>query len=129
MHLQSQIAYSVVDPAASVPPGLTNFPPPTSWPDHGTNTTCNSYLPQDTTLNRFLWVVSYLARNNFFVIIDDHSSDPTVNTNQTLWLQLWTDLVTRISADPIAAGRLIIDILNEPDSRNFGWDVMGVSRS
>jgi hypothetical protein len=86
-------------------------------------------MPQDTALNRFLWVVSYLARNNFFVIIDNHSSDPTVNQNATLWVHKWTDLVTRISADPIAAGRLIVDILNEPDSRNMGWDVMGVSRS
>jgi hypothetical protein len=86
-------------------------------------------MPQDTALNRFLWVVSYLARNNFFVIIDNHSSDPTVNQNATLWVQQWTDLVTRISADPIAAGRLIVDILNEPDARGWGWNTMGVSRS
>ena len=47
--------------------------------------------------------------------------------DQNLWVQQWTDLVTRISADPIAAGRLIVDILNEPDARGWGWNVMGVS--
>ena len=26
---------------------------------------CNAYLPEDTTLNRFMWVVNYFAQQGF----------------------------------------------------------------
>ena len=125
--LQAEIAYSVVDPAAGVPPGLSTFPQPVAWPDHGNNNTCNSYLPQDSTLNRFVWVVNYLAHNGFYVIIDDHSEDPTVADSKTEFVTKWVDIVTRLSQDPVTREHLIVDILNEPDGRGWGWDVMGVS--
>lgn len=69
--MQTQIAYSVTDPQDNVAAGRS-FPSPVSWPAHSANT-CNEYLPSDTTINRFVWVVQYLARNNFYVIIDDHT--------------------------------------------------------
>lgn len=119
------IASSVIDPAVAMPAGSSNaFPSPVSWPDHGNNSTCNSYLPHDTTINRFVWSVQYLARNGFFVIIDNHFEDPTVETDPDLWREQWVDIVSRISVDPVAAGRLLVDILNEPDGRGFGWDIV-----
>ena len=121
--LQAQIANSVIDPTASVPSNLA-CPQPVAWPPH---TGCNSYLPQDSTLNRFVWVVNYLALNGFYVIIDVHNEDPTVVDSKTEFLTKWVDIVTRLSQDPITREHLIVDILNEPDGRGWGWDVMGVS--
>jgi aminoglycoside/choline kinase family phosphotransferase len=69
---QSQIAYSVVNPNASVPANLNTFPQPSNWPTHSPNT-CNQYLPENTTIDRFVWVVKYLANAGFYVIIDDHT--------------------------------------------------------
>ncbi|GAX78958.1 hypothetical protein CEUSTIGMA_g6398.t1 [Chlamydomonas eustigma] len=117
------IAYSVVDPSVSLAPNLTTFPLPPDWPPHSPNT-CNQYLPEDTTLNRFVWVVQYLAHNGFYVIIDDHTEDPTVINSQSQFITNWVDIVTRISQDAVASQQLIVDILNEPDSRGWGWDVM-----
>ncbi len=122
--------------------------------------TCNQYLPNDSTINRFVWVVKYLAANGFYVIVDDHTEDPTVRdvhllhclaslsdsissdtlltataschslqvvTSKSQFISYWVDLVTRISQDSVASQRLIIDILNEPDARGWGWDTMSVS--
>ncbi len=118
--MQAEIAQSVVDPADGVQTG--SFPQPISWPQHTANT-CNEYLPSDSTINRFVWVVQYLARNGFYVIIDDHTEDATVN-DKSKWVSTWSDIVTRISKDNVAAKRLIVDILNEPDARGWGWNTM-----
>ena len=45
------------------------------------------------------------------------------------FISYWTDLVTRLSSNDITRQRLIIDILNEPDGRGWGWDTMTVSGS
>lgn len=51
--------------------------------------------------------------------------DPTPANNRAQFISYYADLVTRISASPEARKRLIVDILNEPDARGWGWDVMG----
>lgn len=51
--------------------------------------------------------------------------DPTPANNRAQFISYYADLVTRISAAPEARKRLIVDILNEPDARGWGWDVMG----
>lgn len=117
----ASVAYSVTDPADNVQPNLA-FPQPVSWPAHSANT-CNEYLPSDTTLNRFVWVAQHLARNGFYVIIDCHTEDSTP-TNQALFQSRWAEIVTKISADAMARERLIVDILNEPDARGWGWNTM-----
>ena len=43
------------------------------------------------------------------------------------FIAYWADLVTRLSSNDITRQRLIIDVLNEPDARGWGWDTMAVS--
>ena len=38
-----------------------------------------------------------------------------------LWVNVWTQLLRDIVADPISQQRTMVDILNEPDSRGLGW--------
>ena len=37
-------------------------------------------------------------------------------------LQRWKAIVTAINRDPYARGRVIFDIMNEPDSRGLRWE-------
>ena len=87
---------------------------------------CDDYFPNDTTLNRFLWTVNFFAKNGFYVLIDNHlREDQTVLENRTEWVQKWTDLVTKISQDPVSKKMLMVDILNEPDEYGINWEASG----
>ena len=48
---------------------------------------CNAYLPGDTTLNRFMWVVNYFAQQGFYLILDNQFNlDQTATQNNQQWL-------------------------------------------
>ena len=84
---------------------------------------CNNYLPSDTILNRYLYVVRYYAQNGFYVLIDNHLNvDPTAVNNPTLWVQYWRQLAQMIASDPLTAPYVVMEILNEPDSYGFRWE-------
>lgn len=51
---------------ASAGPISVSLPFP---PSGGTAGICNSYLPSDTTFNRFMYVVQFLARNGFYLLL------------------------------------------------------------
>ncbi len=81
---------------------------------------CNEQLPNDSVYNRFLYVVRALAANGFYVLIDDHLSfDATAATNPAQWVAYWVQLLRDIVADPVSAGRVMVDLLNEPDARGL----------
>ena len=43
---------------------------------------CNDYVPNDQVYTRFLYVIGYLARQGFYILIDNHANtDPTVVNN------------------------------------------------
>ncbi len=67
LHSFSTIAYSVTDPQDDVPLDL-DFPKLDYWPVHERGR-CNDYIPSDSVWNRFVWVVQFLARNGFYVIM------------------------------------------------------------
>ena len=85
--------------------------------------TCNSYMPQQNTLDRFLWTVDYLARNGLYVMLDNQFNlDQTATQQPQLWVQRWTDLATKLTQRyPLAASMSMIDIINEPDAWGVGW--------
>ena len=46
---------------------------------------CNDYVPNNSVYTRFLYVVGYLARQGFYILIDNHSNtDPTVVNNPSV---------------------------------------------
>lgn len=120
----SEIQQNVTNPNVAVPPGA--IIPPMVYPAPRAAGMCNDYLPNDTTFNRFLWVVNFFARNGFYVLIDNHlREDQTVLQNQQQWVQDWVNLVSAISQDPISKDRIMIDILNEPDNFGIRWEASG----
>ena len=108
-------------------PGKTDIPadqpvPQLSNPAPQTPGVCNDYVPSDTVLNRFAYVVSFLANNGFYVLLDNQFNlDTTVLDDYQQWLQWWPSLVQTVSQDTVAASMLMIDILNEPDCQGLTW--------
>lgn len=104
--------------AAGTPP-----PPRDAFAVSSPSGTCNSYMPQQNTFDRFLWTVDYLARNGFYVMLDNQFNlDQTATQQPQLWVQRWTDLATKLTQRyPFAASMSLIDILNEPDAWGVGW--------
>ncbi len=116
----SQIQASVTNPLIAV---VGKTIPAMIAPPPRIEGQCDNYFPNDTTLNRFLWTVNFFAKNGFYVLIDNHlREDQTVLENKAKWVQQWTDLVTKISQDPISKKMLMIDILNEPDEYGIQWE-------
>ena len=63
----------------------------------------------------------FLARNNFYILIDDHSEDPTVQNNPGQWVNYWVQLMTDIIKDGPSSLRVMVDPLNEPDHAGYTW--------
>ena len=74
-------------------------------------------------------MVQFVVRNNFFVIIDNHSDDNPVLSNPALWTSLWTALITDLIVDPISQQRVLVDILNEPGSSGLSWQMVSADYS
>ena len=60
-------------PSITLPYG-TKFPNLTTTPSL-TNNTCNNYIPSDSTLNRFIYVVNFITANGLYVVGCSFSSD------------------------------------------------------
>lgn len=100
----------------------TNAPPPKS-PAPVISGVCNSYLPSNTIIDRYLYVVRYFAANGFYVIVDNHLNvDPTAINNPQLWVDYWRRLAQLIAQDSQTAPYIILEILNEPDSYGIRWE-------
>lgn len=63
-------------------------------------------------------------RRRAALIIHHHS--PLFSSSQILddtpkWVQSWKELARDIAADPVMRNRVMLDIINEPDSRGIKW--------
>ena len=81
---------------------------------------CNGHLPTNSIYTRFLWVIRFLVRNHFYVILDNQLNiDSTALDDPVRWVGLWEQLLADVVADPVSKARVMVDILNEPDSRDL----------
>ncbi|EIE18857.1 hypothetical protein COCSUDRAFT_59785 [Coccomyxa subellipsoidea C-169] len=121
----AQVSSDVVV-ADTTPPGTTpsRSPPQWSTPPASVPGVCNAYLPEDSTLNRFMWTVDYFASQGFYIILDNQFNlDQTATQDTQKWLNRWLDLMTQLSTKyPEATSRVICDFLNEPDFGNLRWE-------
>ncbi|EIE23036.1 hypothetical protein COCSUDRAFT_63419 [Coccomyxa subellipsoidea C-169] len=118
---------------------LAQYRLPNDDPPRVPGSICNIAMPGQSTRARYLWVVQYLIYQGFYVNLDFHS----IGVHETLvtgdtpfsgaddytlydmdgWVGLWVDLVKDVLADsPEAKGRLIIDLINEPDGYTLTWE-------
>ena len=81
---------------------------------------CNGHLPTNSIYTRFLWVIRFLVRNHFYVVLDNQLNiDSTALDDPVRWVGLWEQLLSDVVADPVSKARVMVDILNEPDSRDL----------
>ena len=84
---------------------------------------CNEYLDTTSTLNRLAQTMETFVKNGMYVVLDYHpmgseSHARNVKTFTEAWASLWQQL---LKLKPMLQGRVILDILNEPDSMSIGW--------
>lgn len=51
---------------------LTGWVPDSQPPPPQTASACSSYLPNDSSLNRFLYTVRFFAQQGVYVLVDNH---------------------------------------------------------
>jgi len=91
---------------------------------------CNEGLDNTSTKKRFLQVIKTLIDNDIYVVLDYHPMgfEPYAwQENGAVVARKWKELVAWLirEAGPSwhrdMKGRLLIDIMNEPDSMKLGW--------
>ncbi|CAL8466352.1 g5888 [Coccomyxa elongata] len=90
---------------------------------------CNVYIPNVSTLSRFLWVVEYFVSAGFYVIPAyhpaDYSVDNTVVSTPGIFLRNWANLWAAITELPLfnttLQGRVLLDLISEPDIFGLEW--------
>jgi len=119
-----EMADSVTQPGFPVPgpaPKLPNPPPATAYQGNR----CNTYLPNTSVRDRFMYVVKFYIQNGFYVMIDNHlREDQTALNNPNVWVQEYAKLIKDLAADPVVKEKLIVDILNEPDNYGVTWKTL-----
>lgn len=79
---------------------------------------------------RFLWTVQYLVGAGFYVIPAyqpaDNSADNTVCSVPGIFQRNWANLWAAITDLPVYStslkGRILLDLLSEPDQFGFRWE-------
>ena len=80
----AQLQSSVTNPNITAPPGR-GIPALNATAATVTPGTCNSYLPNDSVLDRFLYVVDFLATNDLYVVLSNNVTvDNTVTTSPSM---------------------------------------------
>jgi hypothetical protein len=89
----------------------------------------NTYLPS-TGRDRLLWVTQYFVAHGMYVVLDYQPQDTEkhafdVATFSAKWARLWTALGRLPTWEPDLKGRVIVDLMNEPDSIGMHWEAKG----
>lgn len=88
---------------------------------------CNSYIPDSSTMDRYLWVIQWFIANGYYVLVDFHpmgleQTSYDVNNFVNSWKWVWSTLACLPNFDDDMKGRVFLDLLNEPDSMNHRWE-------
>jgi aryl-phospho-beta-D-glucosidase BglC (GH1 family) len=91
---------------------------------------CNDYLPNAKNEDRLLFVMQQFINMGMYVILDYQpmgTEGHAYDLNQ--FVQGWTALWKRVMCLPTfateLAGRILVDVMNEPDSMGIRWEASG----
>jgi aryl-phospho-beta-D-glucosidase BglC (GH1 family) len=104
--------------ALKYPPQLFSYP---------LSSVCNKYVSNGQTIDRFLWVIKEFILHDFYVVIDYHPMNTEnisfeVSKFVSEWTSLWAKLMNHPNYKTHIKGRIILDLLNEPDSMGISWN-------
>jgi aryl-phospho-beta-D-glucosidase BglC (GH1 family) len=119
---RDDIIKQTVTPGDRIPP---NISPVCPLPFIATSPsmTCNVKLVTNTTVQRFGQTIDAILHQEMYVILDYHPMGKEkyvydVKAFVREWVQLWKYLLKQY---PHFKGRVLLDIMNEPDSMGLGW--------
>lgn len=103
------------------------FPPffvPVPGPVNGQ---CTTYIPNTSTMDRFLWAVQKFVSEGQYVLLDYHPmfvEKTAWNADEFVagWRRVWQAVLRLPNFDSDLRGRVFIDVLNEPDSIGLRWE-------
>lgn len=118
----------------------SNYQVPAGWQPQDSppdTTICNAAVPNNYTYDRFLWMCTYYISQGFYVNLDFHSNgfqDKAVKKNQSFadqnaWIQNWATLLKDLQKTPANKGKILVDLINEPDGFNLTWEGTGAVNS
>jgi endoglucanase len=85
---------------------------------------CNDYIPDfSSATERFLWTIDFFVRRaGVYVVIDEHSMGRDLSPKDPpRFVAAWLDLWRRIADRPHLRGRVLLDLINEPDASGMTW--------
>eukprot|EP00884_Botryococcus_braunii_P019883 jgi/Botrbrau1/6579/Bobra.0189s0006.1 len=89
---------------------------------------CSADVPDDSVYNRFLYVANFMASQGFYVLVDWHNSGKgnqvgdIAFSDATQFGNDWVQLVKDLKAQGSIPGKLMIDLINEPDAYAIRWE-------
>jgi hypothetical protein len=92
--------------------------------------TCNSYLPMTKNEDRLLYVVQQFINMGLYVVLDYQpmgTEQHAYNLSQFVssWTALWKRVMCLPNFSSDVAGRILVDVMNEPDSMGVRWEAQG----
>uniref|UniRef100_A0A383VFK3 Glycoside hydrolase family 5 domain-containing protein n=1 Tax=Tetradesmus obliquus TaxID=3088 RepID=A0A383VFK3_TETOB len=91
---------------------------------------CNTYLPKRNNQDRLLFTIQQFVAQGMYVVLDYQPQgleQHAYNLNQfvTAWSQLWKAVACLPNFYSDIAGRVLVDVMNEPDSMGIRWEASG----
>jgi aryl-phospho-beta-D-glucosidase BglC (GH1 family) len=91
---------------------------------------CNDYLPNAKNEDRLLYVMQQFINLGMYVILDYQpmgTEGHAYDLNQFVqgWSALWKKVMCLPTFKSDLAGRILVDVMNEPDSMGIRWEASG----
>jgi aryl-phospho-beta-D-glucosidase BglC (GH1 family) len=88
---------------------------------------CNTHLPGTNNMDRFLFVIQQFIAQGLYVVLDYQpmgTEDYAYNLDKfvTQWALVWKKVSCLPNWGPDIAGRVFVDVMNEPDSMGIRWE-------
>ncbi|KAF6263154.1 glycoside hydrolase superfamily [Scenedesmus sp. NREL 46B-D3] len=104
--------------------------PPNPAPMRNAPGKCNTYLPARNNQDRLLFVVQQFVALGMYVVLDyqpqgleQHAY--ALSEFVTAWGNLWRQVTCLPNFDKDLANRVLVDVMNEPDSMSIRWEASG----
>lgn len=88
---------------------------------------CNTYLPGASNMDRFLFVIQQFIAQGMYVVLDYQpmgTENQAYDLNQfaSQWALVWKKVTCLPNFGADIAGRVFVDVMNEPDSMGIRWE-------
>jgi len=93
-------------------------------------TRCNWYLPDASSLDRYLWSLQWFVANGYYVLAEFQpaADDPTSRNEEAFvdaWRWLWRSIACLPNFKSDLEGRVFVSLLGRPDAAGYRWEAVG----